>query len=219
MKKIIGIIGFIGSGKDSIGDHLVEKHGFQKDSLSSPLKDSISSIFGWDRIMLDGNTHDSRLLRDVPDEWWEKELDWSNNTLSKYFLRFTPRTCLQLFGTNLLRDNFDPNIWILSLKNRLEKHNQDTVITDCRFPNELKIINELGGITMRVKRGDDPPWVDYIQNKKWINDNDKSKYMLDLGIHISEYSSLDWKENIRITNNTNLSDLFDQVDYSLKDFI
>ena len=55
---IIGLVGFIGSGKGTIADLLVERHGFFKESFANSVKDACSLIFGWDRAMLEiGRAH------------------------------------------------------------------------------------------------------------------------------------------------------------------
>ena len=50
MKKIIGICGLIGHGKDTVTGHLIE-NGFQRISFAGVLKDACANIFGWDRIL------------------------------------------------------------------------------------------------------------------------------------------------------------------------
>ena len=52
---IIGICGLIGSGKGTVADVLVDQ-GFTKVSFADKLKDGVSTIFGWDRAMLEGDT-------------------------------------------------------------------------------------------------------------------------------------------------------------------
>ena len=41
---IIGICGFIGSGKDTIADYLVNLHHFRKESFANSLKDAVNFI-------------------------------------------------------------------------------------------------------------------------------------------------------------------------------
>ena len=44
---IIGVTGFIGSGKDTIADLLVTNHKFKRVSFASSLKDAAANVFGW----------------------------------------------------------------------------------------------------------------------------------------------------------------------------
>ena len=53
---IIGICGLIGSGKDTIADYLVTNYNFKKLSFADKLKDSVATMFDWDRELLDGKT-------------------------------------------------------------------------------------------------------------------------------------------------------------------
>ena len=43
---IVGLVGFIGAGKGTIADLLVERHNFIKESYANSLKDACSIIFG-----------------------------------------------------------------------------------------------------------------------------------------------------------------------------
>ena len=45
--------GFKGSGKDSLANYLIEKHNAVRVALADPLKDTVSDMFGIDRISLD----------------------------------------------------------------------------------------------------------------------------------------------------------------------
>ena len=44
---LIGIVGLISSGKGTVADRLVEKHGYLKDSFAKSLKDAVASMFNW----------------------------------------------------------------------------------------------------------------------------------------------------------------------------
>ena len=101
MKNIIGICGpLIGHGKDSAAGFLIAE-GYQRISFAGVLKDACANIFGWDRVLLEGNTPESRAFREMPDEWWSKRLDIPN---------FTPRYALQYVGTDVLRTHFHPHM-------------------------------------------------------------------------------------------------------------
>ena len=53
---LIGIVGLIGSGKDTVAERLVQKHGYIKDSFAKSLKDAVAAMFNWNREMLEGDT-------------------------------------------------------------------------------------------------------------------------------------------------------------------
>ena len=66
---IIGICGFIGAGKDTIADYLVNLHHFRRESFANTLKDAVAQVFGWDRTMLEGRTKMAREWREQV-AWW-----------------------------------------------------------------------------------------------------------------------------------------------------
>ena len=72
---LIGLVGLIGSGKDTVADFLVKDHEFQRDSFAKSLKDAVSAIFGWDRQLLEGATQESRMWRERIDPYWSNKLD------------------------------------------------------------------------------------------------------------------------------------------------
>jgi len=146
---IIGICGFIGSGKDTVADYLVNFHEFRRESFASTLKDAVAAVFGWDRTMLEGRTKEAREWREQVDPWWAERL--AIPTL-------TPRWVLQYWGTEVCRRSFHDDIWIASLENKLRNSKDNVVISDCRFPNEIKSIKDSGGKIVLVKRGELPAW-------------------------------------------------------------
>lgn len=203
---ILGVTGFIGSGKDTVADYLVTQHGFKRLSFASSLKDAIASVFGWDRDMLEGTTKSSRNWREQRDEWWSERLG----------REITPRSTLQLWGTEVCRDGFHQDIWVASLENKLRQTKDDIVITDCRFANEVAAIKNAGGITCRVERGPRPEWYESAvsYNKgEWGNiDWALSKERLrKQGVHASEYSSVGLKYDHYLNNNGSIDELHNQI--------
>jgi hypothetical protein len=71
--KVIGFVGFKGSGKDTTAIPYIEQ-GYQKTSFAGVLKDVCAAIFGWDRQMLEGTDAESRLWREETDLWWAEKL-------------------------------------------------------------------------------------------------------------------------------------------------
>ena len=204
---IIGVCGFIGSGKDTIADYLTNFHGFRRESFANTLKDAVSYVFGWDRTMLEGRTKQAREWREQVDPWWAERLNMPD---------LTPRLMLQLWATEVCRKGFHDDIWIASLENKLRTSTDDIVISDCRFPNEIRSIKQAGGIVVRVTRGPEPSWYDSaVSFNKGPNGNDSwslSKERLEKqGIHASETAWVGTKFDAVLDNNTSIDDLFAQV--------
>ena len=80
---IVGFVGFIGSGKDTAADYLVNFHGYRRDSFANTLKDAVACVFGWDRTLLEGRTKEAREWREQVDLWWAERLGMPNLTPRK----------------------------------------------------------------------------------------------------------------------------------------
>ena len=198
---IIGICGFIGSGKDTIADYLVNVRQFRRVSFAGTLKDAVSAVFGWDRELLEGRTQESRTWREQRDGWWSQRLGQE----------ITPRQVLQQWGTEVCRKSYHDEIWVASLENRLRNSQNDVVITDCRFPNEIRAIHRSGGKVIRVRRGPEPEWYDlavaanngsYVAKQQLVNYN----------IHASETAWIGTEFNAVIDNNNSFDSTFAQVE-------
>jgi hypothetical protein len=203
---IIGFVGFIGSGKDTAADYLVNFHGFRRDSFANTLKDAVSHVFGWDRTLLEGRTAEARAWREQVDEWWAKRLDMPN---------LTPRLMLQLWGTEVCRSGFHDDIWIASLENKIRKTKDNIVISDVRFPNEIKAIHNAGGLVVRIKRGVDPEWYNDAvnmnagqSNMSWLISKSRIEK---LNIHASETAWVGGNIDHTVYNDSTIDDLFAQI--------
>lgn len=156
--KIIGITGRKGHGKDTIANHLCQKYGYTRVAFADPLKDACGVLFGLDHEQLHG-AH-----KEKPDPEW---------------FGLTPRKILQFVGTNLFRTHmtelsqeFKDEFWVLCAKRKIKgmlmkDESLLIVISDVRFYNECKMIEELGGINIRVVRDDAQP-VDMHESEREI---------------------------------------------------
>lgn len=197
-KTVIGVVGLIGSGKDTVADYLQNFHGFRRESFASTLKDAVSNIFGWDRVLLEGRTEEARAWREQVDIWWSTRLGIPH---------LTPRWALQFWGTDIARKSFHTDIWIASLENKLRTSNDNIVISDCRFPNEIQSIKNAGGKIVWVQRGSLPQWY----NTALMANNgceDSKKTLEELNVHSSETSWIGTQIDIHIKNNGTIDELY-----------
>lgn len=214
---IVSITGLIGSGKDTIAEHLINNYGFKQLSFAFALKDTMAAMFQWDREMLEGKTPEARKQRDIVDEWWSKKLGIPN---------FTPRYALTRVGTELIRHKFNDNIWVYNVEKALMKlsSSDNIVISDTRFMPELRMLEELNALTLNVTRGQLPDWWNsaLIHNK--LNTNWKKeiykfylKYskvpnFINKNIHLSERDWIGYKFDHTLYNNKTIEDLKSNVD-------
>lgn len=198
--EIIAFVGLIGSGKDTCAQYLVDNFGYKKESFAASLKDAVAAIFGWNRHLLEGATPESRAWREQVDEWWAQRLNMP---------KLTPRWVLQNWGTEVCRHHFHDDIWIASLEHRIMQGGR-YVISDCRFPNELKVLKSLGGKVIRIRRGADPDWWPVAVEAN--NGNAASKIAMNVsGIHITEWGWAGLDFDSIIENDGTLDDLYSKL--------
>lgn len=210
-KIIVGVCGFQGSGKDTVADYLVNVHGFRRISFAGTLKDAISAIFGWDRELLEGRTKESRAWREQVDTWWSKKLDMPH---------LTPRWVLQYWGTEVCRKNFHDNIWINSVEHKLANISDNVVISDVRFPNEIRSIKDSGGMVIRTHRGSDPEWYHAAEivnkgptkNLSWASNR---AVMDKYNVHASETAWIGTEFDAILNNDGTIDDLYSQINQLL----
>jgi hypothetical protein len=151
--------------------------------------------------MLEGRTKEAREWREQVDPWWAARLDMPT---------LTPRWVLQYWGTEVCRKAFHDDIWIASLENKLRNSRDHVVISDCRFPNEISSIKNVGGKIVWVQRGQLPDWYETA-----IDANQGSNVALNelkrLKIHASETAWVGTEFDLVLDNNGTIDDLYNQA--------
>lgn len=186
MGKIIGFGGRIGSGKSELAK-ICQDAGYKKLYFALPLKQLVADLIQVKLEEINGlknvekdydfNQEDYLFLSKetgIPIETVEKEMSP---------IKFkTVRQLLQFIGTDLIRKyNTD---WHVNRIRAMINEDDNYVIDDIRFPNELNLVRELGGDCWFIIR----PTINNISN------------------HESE-TSLTWKDfgNKLIINDSNLN--------------
>lgn len=196
---IIGVCGCNGSGKDTIGDYLVNNCGFIKLSFANILKENVARLFCWDLEMCKGLTDESRAWREQVDEKWSEILG----------MTMTPRLALELGGTEGGRNIYGENIFVGHVKMSIDKlfseGKYNIVITDCRFPNEMNMIKSYdNSMILHVYRDHLIP--------SWYNDYkngvDVSEVM---DMHPSKYMWIRTNFDKEISNNSTIEELYSKL--------
>lgn len=133
--KIIGLTGLARSGKSTLAEHLCLKHNYVELAFADPLKIAAQYIFG-----LTTDQADERAKNKVVEYWG-----------------MTPRQMYQKLGTEVIREQFGPDVWVkrlaLSLGNLSRDYPQlNAVISDVRFPEEAAFVKSRGGVLVRIVR-------------------------------------------------------------------
>lgn len=134
--RIVGLIGYAGSGKSTAASVLVER-GYIHTKFAGPLKGMLRQLY--QRAGVSGHELERRIEGDLKEEA-DPILQWR-----------TPRQAMQWLGTDWGRaffgDDFWVDLWAASLLPGVRY-----VVDDCRFANEAAAIRERGGMIIRVDR-------------------------------------------------------------------
>ena len=125
--RVVGLMGRKRSGKDTVGQFLVEDHGFQRLAFADILKEVALEIdpwidwsSGWDPMI-------DRLSSIVQIEGWDKAKEDHPEV----------RRFLQELGLAVRHQ--DPDFWVRPIMDKLVPGGS-YVITDVRFPNEFRAV-------------------------------------------------------------------------------
>jgi hypothetical protein len=153
---LIGLSGYARSGKDTLADHFVERHGFTKAAFADPMREALYRLDP--DIELDGYL--VRLAQAVDLMGWDYV-----KTHSQGF-----RPLMQRFGTEVGRSLWGQDFWVMQL---LAKIDGNTIVSDVRFKNEADAIRDAGGVVWRINR----PGVEATNDH--ASENDLDGYVFD----------------------------------------
>lgn len=155
--RLIGLGGYAGCGKDTAGDELVARLGFEKFSFSDALYLEVSAAFDIAIDFLKDRDHKEQpteflaLWRCRDEGFVDRMIDagWGQ------YQAHSPRDILQAWGTEYRREQ-DPDYWVKRARDhyraRIAAGAVGLVNCSARFENEAKWIREEGGLVLRVVR-------------------------------------------------------------------
>ncbi len=228
---LIGVSGYSNSGKDTVGciiqyllsdsvgnitveeavtnydEHewwLEENSEWEIRKFAGKLKDIASHLTGIDIEKFEDQEFKKTLLG--PE--WGRIVKTPLNSIPvfedvQFNSLMSVRDFLQALGTDSLRNNLHPNVWVNALMADYKsiEYNDDEqprlpnwIITDCRFPNEAQAVKDKGGLVIRIDRPGIKP----------IND------------HPSEIALDNWKFDYKIANVSDIYALKETVEVILK---
>jgi hypothetical protein len=134
---IVGLCGYGRSGKDTVAQRLVE-HGWGHYAFADGVRELVELIDPWVPGLSDQGFPLHTLLNAVG---WEGSKDtWPE-----------VRRLLQETGTRC-REVFGPTVWVDLLSRRIGREERHVVVSDVRFPNEARWVQNLGGKVLWVER-------------------------------------------------------------------
>lgn len=181
-------------------DLTVYSDNYKIKKFAQPIKDFVANILGVSVEKLEDREFKEK---ELGEEWWKyklydgsiyREISTKNyNSLpdavkekTVIVIKHTPRTLMQLIGTEVCRQ-IHPNFWINSLfkdytptgdtllEGEIRKVREEDliypkwIISDCRFNNEAEAIKSKGGVIIKVERDLDNQ--DSHKSEKGINDH------------------------------------------------
>lgn len=125
---VIGLAGYIGSGKTSVSEWFITNHGFKRVSFADPIRQMIMALGVPESVLRDP------VLKEKP---------------HKLLLGQTPRYAMETLGTKWGRDLMHPQFWVGHFA-LASAEKPFVIIDDVRFDNEVEAIESLGGRVFRL---------------------------------------------------------------------
>lgn len=151
---LIGLCGYAGAGKDTAALVMRDELSFQRIAFADPIKGALLALDPW----VPGPEPEQFIRLSE----FAKDRPWSEIKGYPEVLRL-----MQILGTEVGRNLFDPDIWVKLAKRQLESMLSvgDVVVTDVRFPNEARLIRGYGGILVRITRPQYGPVNEHLSDR------------------------------------------------------
>lgn len=139
LPKLIGLCGRKGSGKDTAAQVLIKDYGYKLVKFAGPLKAMMHALL---------------MAQDVTSHMRDRMIEGDLKEVPSGFLGGrTPRYAMQTLGTEWGRDLIHTDFWAQCFINQINLEDKSRYIcTDMRFDNEVELVKQLGGLTLRIQR-------------------------------------------------------------------
>lgn len=171
---------------------VIERSNWKIVKFADKLKDIVCLLIGCTREQLEDEDFKNTKLGN----------EWNNTYDNVYYTNllsetYTPRQLLQYIGTDLFRNRINQNIWINATMNEYKSVNNpihyegaekspdyeevlpNWIITDVRFHNEVKAIEDKGGFVIRINRSTTNRYNSTGDINKFKSFNHASEILLD----------------------------------------
>lgn len=163
MRKVIGLLGVKGSGKDTCAKFLVDLQDFKRIGFADTLYQEVADAFGVTTAFLGNrdtketplselslvNCKDTKFSECVFDELHLPQAERQ----AALFDPQSPRFVLQLWGTEYRRRRGVDSYWLDQVDAAIQAEPLTSfVVTDVRFMNEFSYIKSIGGSLVRIRR-------------------------------------------------------------------
>ena len=136
MPDVIGLVGFPGSGKDTLAEQLVSRGDWKRVAFADALKDAFLLARPWRTV--DGQVVPVSTREELED--WKRDSDEARRALQDYGMFFR---------------NINPYIWVFAASDKISGYLRDgfnVIVTDIRFKNEAIQVRELDGQIVHLQR-------------------------------------------------------------------
>lgn len=165
---IIGLCGYAGAGKDTVGDLLATHAGFRKIAFADALRDELVEAFHVERMVFTRAEFKHQPMAELALERTTSlgfigavlqhlgETEPGVPVAVQLKLGRTPRQVMQWWGTQYRRRE-NTGYWTRIVRDSItdhmrQGHEHNFVVTDVRFDNEATTLRNMGGVLWQVPR-------------------------------------------------------------------
>lgn len=193
---VLGLGGKLRSGKDTVADYLVHEYGFVKIGMSDAVNEAM------------------KLINPIvsADEGYIERYAALVERVGYAAAKENPevRRLLQKLGTEVGRHMMGQNVWVDIAERKIREQwaqGKPVALTGMRFPNEIAMIRNLGGLNVYVER----PSLEISTTQP----AERVTAALDAAIHASENSVKQEDFSYEIQNDGTLVDLYAATDHMM----